>query len=361
MRIGELIHEVAAATWAQKVSALMVAILVAAMCLTTLLTVGRSAAAEIQVQQRMESAGSRVITIHDNGEEELINPGTVAVIEALSLVESAVGLGTARDVTNGAVGPGGPTAHARTLIGHLPSAVALEAGRWPQPGEALISAHAQTTLGMEDPYGYILDGEVEYPVVGAFRPLPLVEELDGGIVIASPAGSAAYLTVLAADTTVVGAATTGALRTLSPVDTDAIRVESPQSLADVQQEVAGDLGAFSRTLLLGVLTAGAALVTVVVLADVLLRRADLGRRRALGATRTVIITLVVGRTILPSLLGAFLATAIGLGATHAMDARPPLDFAAGTATLALLAATLASLPPALYAANRDPVSVLRTP
>ena len=51
------------------------------------------------------------------------------------------------------------------------------------------------------------------------------------------------------------------------------------------------------------------------LADVLVRRKDLGRRRALGATRGAIISLV----------------------------------------------TLRTLGPALYAATRDPVRVLRTP
>lgn len=48
--------------------------------------------------------------------------------------------------------------------------------------------------------------------------------------------------------------------------------------------------------LLGVLGAGALLVAIVVLADVFVRRKDLGRRRALGT----IVALVIARTLLPA-------------------------------------------------------------
>jgi putative ABC transport system permease protein len=99
----------------------------------------------------------------------------------------------------------------------------------------------------------------------------------------------------------------------------------------------------------------------VVLADVLVRSKDLGRRRALGATRGTIISLVTLRTLGPALLGAALGTGLGIYLTHRLDATPPWQFTTGTATLALLAALAAAIPPALYAATRDPVRVLRTP
>ena len=121
------------------------------------------------------------------------------------------------------------------------------------------------------------------------------------------------------------------------------------------------MATFGRTLLLGVLGGGALLVAIVTLADVLVRRKDLGRRRALGATRGAILFLVVLRTLAPALLGAALGVAAGLYATSRLGAMPPWPFTLGTATLALLAASVAAIPPALYAATRDPVRVLRTP
>ncbi|HQD23111.1 MAG TPA: hypothetical protein PKY27_12735 [Arachnia sp.] len=39
----------------------------------------------------------------------------------------------------------------------------------------------------------------------------------------------------------------------------------------------------------------------------------------------------------------------------------PLDFVGGVAVLAVLSATISAVPPALFAATRDPVAVLRTP
>src|SRR5690606_39708076 len=117
-------------------------------------------------------------------------------------------------------------------------------------------------------------------------------------------------------------------------------VQSPVALADLQAAVGADLGTFGRTLLLG-------------------------RRRALGATRTTILTLVLARTLLPALLpallGAVIGTAAGLWIAGQWAATPPRTFTAGTATLAVLAALASTLPPATYAAGRDPVRVLRTP
>lgn len=46
-----------------------------------------------------------------------------------------------------------------------------------------------------------------------------------------------------------------------------------------QEQVTGDLASFGRTLLLAVLGGGALFVTIVTLADVLVRRKDLDRRR----------------------------------------------------------------------------------
>lgn len=60
-----LAREVAATAVAQRVSTMMVAFLAAAMCVTTLLTVGRAAAAEQQVAARLDAAGSRTLTVTD--------------------------------------------------------------------------------------------------------------------------------------------------------------------------------------------------------------------------------------------------------------------------------------------------------
>ena len=91
------------------------------------------------------------------------------------------------------------------------------------------------------------------------------------------------------------------------------------------------------------------------------RRADLGGRRGLGATRMTIIALVVLRTAYAALVGAVLGVVMGGIVTGRMDALPPVDFVIGVGILSVIAALVSTLPPAVYAAHRDPVGVLRTP
>lgn len=64
------------------------------------------------------------------------------------------------------------------------------------------------------------------------------------------------------------------------------------------------------------------------------RRADLGGRRGLGATRMTIIALVVLRTAYAALIGAVLGVVVMGGIiTGRMDALPPVDFVIGVGIL----------------------------
>lgn len=74
-----------------------------------------------------------------------------------------------------------------------------------------------------------------------------------------------------------------------------------------------------------------------------------------------IIALVVLRTAYAALVGAVLGVVIGAIVTGRMDALPPVDFVIGVGILSVIAALVSTLPPAVYAAHRDPVGVLRTP
>ncbi len=94
---------------------------------------------------------------------------------------------------------------------------------------------------------------------------------------------------------------------------------------------------------------------------VLVRQRDLGRRRALGADRPTIITLVVTRTLIAATLGALAGTAAAVVITTSSGVRAPAGFIGAVAILALLTAAIAAIPPAAIAAYRDPVAVLRTP
>ncbi|WP_141784003.1 ABC transporter permease [Ornithinicoccus hortensis] len=365
MRPWAVVREGLATAWANKVPSVLVMLLVAVMCGTTLATVGRTAAAEEQVADRLDAAGSRVLVVNDAQGQDLIPRAVVDQAAGLSVAERAVGVVIPVDVTNSVVGAGGTRVPAWAVVGDLADVASLERGRWPGPGEALVSAQGQLALRMDDPVGSVTLASTtevtDYNVVGSFTPREPFTDYAAGVLIAAPEDAVAdSLHVVVTDSQVAATAQRAVLGLIAPPTFEAVTVQSPVSLAQLQEQVAGDLTTFGRALLLGVLGAGALLVAIVVLADVLIRRTDLGRRRALGATRSVIIGLVLGRTLAPALLGAVLGATAGLwiAATYAA---PPPEFTAATATLALLAALASALPPALFAATRDPVRVLRTP
>ena len=362
------LREALATTWAAKVPSALVTFLVAVMCAATLATVGRTAAAEEQLLARLDSAGARVLVVSDARGDDLISPTIVDQAAGLSTTERAVGTLIPVDVVNGVIGQGGTRVPAWGIHGDLAAVATLTSGRWPGPGEAVVTAEAMTRLGLDAPVGWVAQASTtvvdDWSVVGSFTPREPFGDYGSGVLYVAPEGRAldsVHVVLTSAD--VAQAAQGQVLRLIDPPAPDSVTVTSPVSLAQLQDQVTGDLATFGRTLLLGVLGGGALLVAIVTLADVLVRRKDLGRRRALGATRAVIVALVVLRTLAPALLGAAIGVALGLWATSRLGAGaiPPWEFTTGTATLALLAAAVAAIPPALYAATRDPVRVLRTP
>ena len=108
-----LAREVAATAVAQRVSTMMVAFLAAAMCVTTLLTVGRAAAAEQQVAARLDAAGSRTLTVTDVNEAGFLDGDVVAAVAAVGVVDRAVGTALPVDVTSVSVGQSRSTRYAQ--------------------------------------------------------------------------------------------------------------------------------------------------------------------------------------------------------------------------------------------------------
>lgn len=146
-----------------------------------------------------------------------------------------------------------------------------------------------------------------------------------------------------------------------PAPSGAPIIDGALAWFDCRFERSFSAGDYGRGLLLLTLGAGAVLVAVVVLAEVLLRRRDLGRRRALGASQWGLVGLVVARTVVAAVPGALLG-AVGGAVIAAIWAQPPpLEFTCAVTVLTGLVSGIAAIPPAFLAAVRDPVGVLRTP
>lgn len=362
MKVGQLILEAIAAVKAQRVSSFLVAMLAGVMCLATILTVGRAVSAEREVAARLDEAGSRVLVVRDTKQSGLIPPSVVQATSALSVVERAAGLTIPIDVTNGIVGVGGAKVAAWRVVGSARSAATLTGGRWPKPGEALASETAKAKLGLADGVGWVQSGFDQFPVVGTFAVRTPFSEIGDGLIIAAEGNeTAAALYVVATRANEAGTAQNLVTLLIKPTNASDVSIESPVSLAEIQRQVEADFGNFSRNILYGVLGAGALLIAIVVLADVLIRRKDLGRRRALGATRSVIVALVVLRTAIPALIGASFGAGAAFYLTTRWQVAPELAFTVATAVLAVLTSAASACLPAVFAARRDPVAVLRTP
>ena len=367
MRLGQLFQESWHSAWAAKIPSLLVAVLVAAMCVTTGMTAGRAAAAQSQVSARMEAAGSRHLTVTDPRNLGFITADIVAQAANLSTNARAVGFASTQDTVNSAIGAGGAPVPTFTLVGEVSDAVELVQGRWPQPGEALVSIQAQHVLGLTHPAGAVSlmspAGAVDdFAIVGAFSARDPFDELDAGVVVlARPGMVARRLDVIAYTAAQAGTAQLATLALLNRLDPTDINISSPQSLAAIQAEVLGDLAYYNHGTVLLVLLAGAALIAVIALADVLLRRSEIGRRRALGIPRWALIALLVVRSVYAAIIGAGLGSAVAVILVVRSGQGVSIQFTVATALLALVATALATTVPAITAAHQDPVRVLRTP
>lgn len=369
MTLTNLIREAITAARASRIPTLLVTLVVAAMCFAAVATVGRQAAVEAAVADELAGAESRLLTVTETNSSGVLNVPTVALLARLSSTQAVVARDLPIDAINGALGPGSTRVAVTGLHGTIDAALQLTGGRFPGPAEVIIPEAMLTTLGLEAPVGYLeaTDG-TQWAIVGSFIPLAPFSDL-GSMAVTLPgdsprglAGAASYQQVrivaaTVADVTAVHRATLAVIA----ADPTEIQVSSALAAAATSQSVAGQLAGFGRALLLLILGVGAFFVAVVVLADVLIRRRDLGRRRTLGITRGDLIALVALRTSLPALVGALLGAAGGYLLVTRDAGAVPLDFTLAVAVLGSLTAALACLPPAAFASRRDPVEVMRTP
>ncbi|RFA21071.1 FtsX-like permease family protein [Subtercola boreus] len=170
----------------------------------------------------------------------------------------------------------------------------------------------------------------------------------------------AVVVVRAASPTLVGAVAAVVSSVLGVDDPTTVTVQTSEQLASVRQQVAGQLGDYGRTLVLSVFGAAAALVGAILLALVMLRRRDFGRRRALGASRSILVALLLSQ------VGLLAAVAVLVGVTAALLLLgvqglplPTPAFTIAVGVLAIVTSLVAAVVPALIASTRDPLRELR--
>lgn len=363
-----LLGEGGAMARTQPIVSTMTALVVTAVCAVILATVGQSAAAEARVLATIDDAGTRTITVSDPTGRAVLLPDSVDAVRSVAGVEWVLGLGPVTDVRNAALGSAGRAVPARRAYGTLPEAVRLVGGRAPAAGEAIAGQAGLGLLGSQASAGAVRGEGLDAPLVGVFAAADPLAFLAGSVLIPTMAAEVEgdqtlrQIVVVASSVDSVGSLIDAIPSVVHVEDGTQLRVETPASLLELRSLVEAELATSSRQQLLVVLAVGLVVITVTLSGAVAQRRRDFGRKRALGATRSALVVLVIVQTAVAAVFGVVFGTAIGLAAVDRLaGALPPPDFVAGVAVLALLTALTAAVPPGLVAAFRDPVRILRVP
>lgn len=367
-RIHRLVGEAIAMAWAQRVPTVIAIVLMGGMAAAVLLTSGRASAAEAQILTSIDAVGSRAITIRAEPSAGL-DYGVVERLRTIVGVEWVGAFGQAMDVSNGATGSDVAVV-SRVLVSTSLQPLGIAAPAF--DGAAYASRLALEALGMPDAAGYVtafesagydLGGRLRTPAfLEALEPIVIVPRDLGQVAATMKPGDVALVVVVVQQPQFVTTVADASRELLAPVDPAGLTVAATSDIARLRALVQSQLGGFSRGLTLMLTGVLAVLVGTLQFGLVMIRRKDFGRRRALGATRSLIVGLITAQTVLiacvASVLGAVVALMVLLVGHEPL---PPMDFVTATVILTVAASGLGALPPAVVASRRDPLVELRVP
>jgi putative ABC transport system permease protein len=365
-------------------SALGIAIGIAAM----VAVVGTSTSSRGHLNRLLDSLGTSLLTVAPGlslfGEQSTLPDESVAMIGRIRSVQSVTAIGLVPDAKVyrtdriPAVESGGIGTYAvrtdllDTLRGRVRSGIWLNAATAGYPAVVLGAATAERLgIGTIHRGMQIWLGGRWFTVIGILKPMPLGPELDLGALIGWQAAQR-YLRFDGDITTVYtrtdpdAVTTTRDLlaRTANPARPNEVDVSRPSDALAAQ-------AAANRTftgLLLGLgavaLLVGGIGVANTMVISVLERRAEIGLRRSLGATREHIRTQFLSESLLLSVLGGGGGMALGSVVTAAyatVQGWPtvvPIWALAGGLAAALVIGGVAGLYPAIRAARIAPTEAL---
>jgi putative ABC transport system permease protein len=358
-------REAVASAWSQPIASILSIVIVAGMCAAVLLTTGRTVGAEESVLGSFDSAGTRSIVVRADADAGLDTSvlGRLAHIEGIDWVGA---FGAADDATNAAI-PGGTRVPLRLGWGDDFERLGIPNVRAVPDRSAWASAAALSALGApagvggivsEDGDGFAIAGEIPVPdYLNFLEPMVIAPQNSG-----SQTEVVTVLVVIADRPDLVAPVSESVRSLLSVEDPKKATMTTSESLASLRAMVQGQLGAYGRSLVIAIFALTAALVAAILYSLVMMRRKDFGRRRALGATRGLIVRLLLTQMAALSAVGVIVgcgASAITLQLTG--DPLPSFQFFVAIAVLAIAVGVVAALLPAVAASRRDPLRELRVP
>lgn len=363
--IRAVLREAFASAKSQPVTSAITVLMVAGMIFAVMLTTGRTVGAEQEVLGTIDSVGTRTISIRAEGDAGLTS-SVVNRVVGIEGIEWAIGLSIAQDATNSAI-PGGTKVPVRLAYATHTAELGIPQDS-PVPGKlAWASELALQQLGLPDASGgIVLNSGQNYGVVGQLQIPEHLTEFEPAVFVPQQVHGSddpiSVLLVVASTPEHVTPVTNAVLSVLGVDDVSKIKVQTSAQMAQLRALIEGQLGAFSRGLVLALLGLTGLLTATLLYGLVMLRRKDFGRRRALGASRSLIVALLMSQTAILSVIGVSLGIATSTVVLAASkDPWPGLEFTAALAVLALTTTLLAAVVPAVIASFREPIKELRVP
>ncbi|MBA9003971.1 ABC transporter permease [Thermomonospora cellulosilytica] len=368
-------------------SALGIAIGIAAM----VAVVGISSSSRAELDRTLASLGTNLLTVAPGttltGGQARLPLEAEAMVGRIAPVQAVSAIGRIPDAKVYRTGripetdTGGIAAYAARTDLPAVTGARLRGGAWLNEATGrypatVLGAKAAERLGIgkAGPDAQVLIGGEWFTVVGVLEPAPLAPELDSAALVGWPVaeerlafdGHATTVYTRSADAHVEDvSAVLGA--TANPEAPNEVEVSRPSDALAARQ-AAGE--AFTG-LLLGVgavaLLVGGVGVANTMVISVLERRAEIGLRRSLGATRGQIRLQFLAESLLLSALGGMggaligALVTVGFAASRDWPAVVPAWAVLGGVAATVLIGALAGLYPALRAARLSPTEALAAP
>jgi putative ABC transport system permease protein len=238
---------------------------------------------------------------------------------------------------------------------------------------AVISARAATRLGVgaigSQPSVFL--GGVAYAVIGIYDHAKYDGDLQDAIIIPSNTARAEFDLASPDEVLVRLAVNAGPIFTrqapiaLSPGNPSEIAVSAPSGVSGLQKSVQGDVNLVFIILSVVVLLAGGFGIANVTMLSVMDRTAEIGLRRAVGASARQIAAQFIAESVVLGLLGGLLGAAVGVmsievfALVHHWPVVTSPAVALGGVTLGALVGLVAGGLPARRAAGIEPIDALR--